>query len=86
MICNVKIKNCSEILLRREFTVTKGNFERKFKWFSIEDFLNDNQISQKNADLIKGLHILYETSMINVPLSFKQKITSANKQFGKRAG
>jgi hypothetical protein len=73
-LCSVYISDYHEDFIKREFEVNKGNFNRNFKWFYVEELLNDETIFTKNADIIRGIHTIFETSLSMVPLSIKDKI------------
>lgn len=68
MFCSVSITERSK-LSDNSFVVKKGEHSRQFKWFYPEELQNDELILNKNADLIRGVHTLYGTSLVPIPTS-----------------
>ncbi len=73
-LCNVKIVNPPQHILSKKFEIQKGTFSRKFNWFYTEELMNTDGILNKNSDLIRAIHTLYESSLTKIPNSFMEPI------------
>lgn len=69
MFCSVQICANHEHLRKVRFDIAKGSQSRSFKWFYPEELQDDDSITEKNFDLIRGIHTLYGTSLIPIPIS-----------------
>jgi hypothetical protein len=69
LFCSVSIKGEQSRLRQQKFEIQKGEYYRSFKWFYPEELQNENEIIRKNSDIVRGIHTLYGTSLVQIPLS-----------------
>lgn len=69
LFCSVSVKGEQLRLRQQKFEIQKGECSRSFKWFYPEELQNEKEIIRKNSDIVRGIHTLYGTSLIQIPLS-----------------
>lgn len=69
LFSSVIIKDTPKRFLAKDFEVTRGSYQRKFRWFYFEELQNNKDILLKNSDVIKSIHTIYATSLVQVPES-----------------
>lgn len=87
LYCNVEIAALGESGLNSlEFTVPRGRYRRHYRWFHMDELLDDVDIWAKNADVLKGIHTLFGTSLLQVPLSLDRALDTSTQDAGEAAG
>lgn len=66
LFSTVTVKEPPKRFMTREYEVNRGSYRRKFRWFYFEELQNDKDMLLKNSDVIKSLHTIYATSLVQV--------------------
>ena len=66
LFCAMTIQNPPNSFIQREFQVSRGHYQRRFRWFYFEELQGDVSILSKNSDVIKAIHTLYAASLVPV--------------------
>jgi serine/threonine protein kinase len=69
LLCAARITSPAEHLSQKEFKIERGSYVRRYRWFYLEEIQQDKTVAKKNGDLVRGIHILFGTSLVDIPNS-----------------